>query len=253
VKLFVQPHSDDIALSCGGTVATTASGERTVIATVFCRVPDAGVPRHELARSIEGNWQLGDGAQAGRRAEDEEAARGLGAELVWLDHLDAIFRGSAYADRVHLRGPVRDADRPAVAAAERDVIDLVTRLGPTVVFLPLAVGGHVDHRACHEMHGALAAAGAEIWLYEDQPYSLVPDAIEARLAELGPLQFEPRLIDVSSVWERRIAAALAYRSQLPVMQRRFYPDLLDRLRAHASRLAEGSGLAERFWCVGRER
>jgi LmbE family N-acetylglucosaminyl deacetylase len=249
VKLFVQPHSDDIALSCGGTVAKAAAGERAVMATVFCRVADPGVQRNDLARTIEGSWQLGDGAQAGRRAEDEEAARCLGAELVWLDHLDAIFRGSAYADRVHLRGPVRDADRPAVAAAERDVVDLVTRIAPTAVFLPLAVGGHVDHRACHEMHSALAASGAEIRLYEDQPYSLAPGAIEARLAELGPLRLEPRLVDVSSVWERKISAIEAYRSQLPVLQERFYADVLDRLRAHAAAVADGSGLAERFWCV----
>jgi LmbE family N-acetylglucosaminyl deacetylase len=253
VKLFVQPHSDDIALSCAGTVAVTAAGERAVMATVFCRVADPGVQRHDLARTIERAWQLGGGAEAGRRAEDEEAARSLGAELIWLDHLDAIFRGTAYADRVHLRGPVRDEDRPAVAAAERDVIDLVTRLAPTVVFLPMAVGGHVDHRACQEMCGALAASEAEIWLYEDQPYALAPGAIEARVAELGSLRLEPRLLDVSSVWERRIAAIEAYRSQLPVLQQRFYPDLLDRLRAHAAAVAEGGGLAERFWCVGRER
>jgi LmbE family N-acetylglucosaminyl deacetylase len=252
VKLFVQPHSDDVALSCGGTVAA-AGAQRAVMATVFCRVPDPGVPRHELARTIERNWGLGHDAQAGRRAEDEEAASGLGAELVWLDHLDAIFRGAVYADRIHLRGPVRDEDRPAVAAAERDVVDLVTRIAPEAVFLPLAVGGHVDHRACHEMHGALAAAGAEIWLYEDQPYSLEPGAIEARVAELGSLRLEPRLIDVSSVWERRMAAIQAYRSQLPVLQARFYPDLLDRLREHAARVAEGSGLAERFWCLDRDR
>ncbi len=43
--LFIAPHFDDVALSCGGEVARlVAAGETVSIVTVFAGVPPAAMP-----------------------------------------------------------------------------------------------------------------------------------------------------------------------------------------------------------------
>lgn len=168
VALFLSPHLDDAVLSCAGRIQRhVARGERVVLLTVFSHAdPDDAA-----------GW-------AARRREDALAASLLGAEARWLGMVDAPFRDPAYAgfDFDVLSGPHAPGDavwRERVAERLREEVEA---LRPTVVYAPLGVGDHVDHRLVHEATAALHPAPR---FYEDHPYALVRHAVRRRLDALG--------------------------------------------------------------------
>jgi LmbE family N-acetylglucosaminyl deacetylase len=178
--LFVSPHLDDVAFSCGAAFAALAAGGwEAHLVTVFARtVPD---PRG-FALECQTSKGLAPGVDymAVRRAEDAAAARALGAASVrWLAHAEAPHRG--YHSAPALFAGVHDADRDAWRAVAADLARLADELAPALVFAPQAVGGHADHRHVVRAVGALLAgrraagrraAGrplAAAW-YRDTPY-----------------------------------------------------------------------------------
>ena len=80
---------------------------------------------------------------------------------------------------------------PADSATLVELAAVLARLEPRVrardVYVPLAVGGHIDHRLAHE--AALQTLGGEpgrnVYLYEERPEAFVPGAVRVRLGLLG--------------------------------------------------------------------
>ena len=77
---------------------------------------------------------------ATRRLEDERYAAFAEVSMIWLDLPDAVFRG--YEGDDQLLGAPRDDDPAPVDALRREL----ARLEPQRVYLPLGIGGHVDHQ-----------------------------------------------------------------------------------------------------------
>ena len=219
VHLFLSPHLDDIALSCGGWVhQLTGAGERVVIAAVCSGDTPRGNTFSEAARHVHWEWQLGeDNPYAARRAEDIDACAALGAESLHLGFLDAVYRSDAHGEPLYTRnfigGAVQDADwrgmyfrliarlRPLMAAAEH-------------VYCPLAIGGHVDHVLVRS--AAEAAGSCVLTYYEDYPYA---QKIATGALPLGDLAVLTRGLHVRTVAltavdvDARIDAIGRYRSQ----------------------------------------
>ncbi len=244
--LLVQPHPDDIALSCGGRVARrVANGERLVMVTVFSGSPGNAVALTEIARRLHVIWGEvdPDRAWAMRRAEDAEAARLLGVTAKSLGHLDALYRGYCT-----LGAELHPEDRALQAAIAESIIDdwRLTR-GP--VDLPLAIGRHPDHRLVFEIGARLAGEGAAVTFYEDFPYVMIEGELERRLAELPPMIAE--LTDVTDVLDARVRAISAYSSQLRSLSRAdgmFRGPYDESVRRHAARLGGEAGrYYERTW------
>jgi hypothetical protein len=55
------------------------------------------------------------------------------------------------------------------------------------IYLPLGVGGHVDHLIVQEVGAQVIpeSPGREVFFYEDRPYAFLPGAIWIRLGKLG--------------------------------------------------------------------
>src|SRR5689334_13361377 len=104
--LFVQPHYDDIALSCGGTAARFAAlGLQPRIVTVFASEvlePMVG----PFAEWKHRRWGIEDhdAVISSRRDEDARAAAVLGCAVRWLGLPDAIYRGDRYTSDAQLYG-----------------------------------------------------------------------------------------------------------------------------------------------------
>lgn len=236
--VFVQPHYDDIALSCGGTVAQLAASGSPLIVTVCGGLP--GEQLTDFARQQHAWWRLdATSVVEARRAEDECAARELGASVrvLSLDYPDAIYRRAEYASEEALFGRLVEAD----AALVDELAGRLEGLGEPLV-MPLAVGNHVDHQwtflAARELH----KRGREVWLYADLPYALQPGALEARLSELAlgaPVERDLTAGD----FERRWRAIECYRSQLPVLFR----SIGDARGRFEEFTRSGDRLRERFW------
>ena len=114
--IFLSPHYDDAALSCGGLIAQlSAAGEPAVVATLFGGKPDYD-QLSPFARMIHGRPLASEDPIDQRRAEERHALALLGAESRQGDYLDCIYRQDAtqtrwlYASEAALFGPVDPAD-----------------------------------------------------------------------------------------------------------------------------------------------
>src|SRR6478736_3707353 len=126
-----------------------------------------------------------DAAAAGdlmarRRIEDERFAYFAEASIVFLDLPDAVFRG--YEGDDQLLGARRLDDDAPFELLRREI----ARLEPQRVYLPLGVGGHVDHQLCRDVGIRLLQEGRRwvmpgpdyagiVTFYEDFPYALWND------------------------------------------------------------------------------
>lgn len=173
--LAISPHPDDVELACGGTIALlTAAGRRVGI--LHLTSGEAGTR----------------GTPEGRRDEAERAGRELGADRVdFLDCGDGALR---------------------TGTEEEDaLIEVLRRHRPELVLAPPAVDRHPDHGRAHSLisaavfYSGLAKRGG----------GLEPHRPAAVFHYMLHDSFEPRfVVDVTAVWERKLAALAAYESQL---------------------------------------
>jgi LmbE family N-acetylglucosaminyl deacetylase len=201
--LAVGAHPDDIELGCGGALlAHRACGDA-------------------VSMLVMSKGELGPQDSQPRAAEQQVAARVLGAELDWGDFDDAAIPGG----------------QETVAAIQ----DVMARVRPDVVYSHSPFDSHQDHRATASATLAAARRSSRILLYE-APSSL---------------GFTPSLyVDISAFLEGKLEALRAHMSQV---LRNGLVDL-EAIEAQARyrgfqariRLAEGF-IPERFvWDVHRE-
>lgn len=200
-----------------------------------------------------------------RRAEDERFAWFMEVALVDLGLPDASFRG--YADEDELLGPPRTDDEAPVALLRREIL----RLEPQQVYVPLGIGGHVDHVLCRD--AALAILGEPrgwvmpgpdlaglLSFYEDFPYAWWHDFhgqadLPAAMSDLPVgTALEARYADISDVLERKAAGVAVYGTQVPRLfgdEQRMFDDVAGYARRVAFAGGVGTGSAERYWGVVR--
>ncbi|MFP5341754.1 MAG: PIG-L deacetylase family protein [Candidatus Limnocylindria bacterium] len=202
---------------------------------------------------------------ARRRVEDERFAYFAEAGIVFLDLPDAVFRG--YEGDAQLLGTPRPDDEAPFEALRAEIV----RLEPQKVYLPLGVGGHVDHQLCREI-GIRLLAQSRRWVmpgpeyagkvvfYEDFPYAWWDGF--ARLEDLGPgalsglppdVSLYPSYVDVGDQLERKITGISLYESQV---ERLFDDDraMAGAVREYASALGLVGAIAapaERYWVTSR--
>jgi LmbE family N-acetylglucosaminyl deacetylase len=221
---------------------------------VFGSEPDPDAPLHEFADELHRAWGLDASTViASRRAEEAAAAQSLGAKTRVLPFRDAIYRDRHYLGNPQLFGAVAptELEMPGKVAAA-----LLMEAQPATsarIYAPLGVGHHVDHQIAFLAGATLAASGWDVWFYEDLPYAINAGALESRLEELALSHpVEPAVtIDVASVWQAKLAAILAYASQLETVfdyvGSGHAPSEVDAtMRAYAER-AGGGVPGERFW------
>jgi LmbE family N-acetylglucosaminyl deacetylase len=207
-----------------------------------------------------------DAATAGeivarRRVEDERYAFFAEASVVFLDLPDAVFRG--YEGDDELLGPVRLDDDAPVSMLRREIV----RLEPQLVYLPLAVGNHVDHQLCRDAGVALLAEprswvmpgpdwAGKVVFYEDFPYAYwnsfqtLEDLPEGALEGIpGDVYLTPRYADIGDQLERKVRGVAMYESQLDRLFGGVKP-MASAVRERANAvgiLGNLNGAAERYW------
>jgi bacillithiol biosynthesis deacetylase BshB1 len=171
--LVVGAHPDDAEVHMGGILALAA---------------DRGLKAAILDLTAGDLGTRGDAAT--RRAEAHEAARILGVQRVIMDLPDARFEESE-PHRV-------------------EVMTCLRTLRPRVLVLPAPDDRHPDHRRAHRL-GREAAYYAGLRNY---PCALEPWRPQAVAWVGGENPGRPDfLVDVSRVWDRRMAAFDAFGSQ----------------------------------------
>jgi LmbE family N-acetylglucosaminyl deacetylase len=221
--IYFQPHFDDAVLACGGSIALQiATGQRVLVVTIFGGAPPAGTPLGTFAAQIlQRDGLSGTAAEAvsRRRAEDRAAVESLGADVLWLDFPEALFRGSPpyYQNEQALFGDVHPSD----LALDQQIADALVRTHErallAALYAPLGVGHHVDHQLVCSAADRLAQQKVNVKFYEDFPYVTRPGALAARQKELS-ITMEPELVEISHVpFQMKEEAILKYRSQVPIL------------------------------------
>jgi LmbE family N-acetylglucosaminyl deacetylase len=239
--VYLEPHFDDVALSCGGQVRLqTARGQPALVVTLFAGNPGAGAEVTAFAAGQHARWGGHDDPIAERRAEQRAALAALGADWQPLDHYDAIYRGDQYLSDDDLFGPVKPGDATLVEAIGAELAAVASASPGADWYAPLGVGNHVDHQLA--LQAARAAGLARLWLYEDFPYAArLPVEPVARAVGAS----SAATVEVGEALEAKIAAIGCYRSQIPTL----FGDaerMVEIVRSFA--LARGLGRpAERYW------
>jgi LmbE family N-acetylglucosaminyl deacetylase len=219
--LFLSPHLDDVAFSCGGALARwLRAGWDATVATVFT-ASVAEPSDFAIACRRDKGLPADCDYMALRRAEDDafaEALRDGRSGTLALRHgpfAEAPHRGYASADA--LFAGVRDADDVwrRIRAWLREHLDATT---PALIVAPQALGRHADHlhvaRAVRSLADK-AKYGPPVAWYRDVPYAL-------RTPEASPCRWVPRNDRAercavplpASALDAKLRGAAAYASQI---------------------------------------
>ncbi len=178
--VYLSPHFDDVALSCGGLVwEQVQAGEQVSIWTICA----GDTPHGELssfAQQLHTRWEIEQNAPHWRRYEDLTSCQRLGAGQRYFTVPDCIYRVDPmkgepmYASEEALNGSLQPGDKMTVQALRKELKGLVTPEDRLVC--PLALGKHVDHQMTRAATEGLALS---LWYYADFPYVLKhPEELE---------------------------------------------------------------------------
>ncbi len=192
--IFLSPHFDDVAFSCGGLVwEIVQSGGNAQIWTICGGEPLPG-EFSPFAQEHHVRWESGEQAVVQRRQEDQAACRRLGAAYHHFPIPDCIYRraGEDYFQELHtpaarlpqasgrsehlyatleaIFGPLRAEEDGLVQQVSAELARNLPESCELVC--PLTFGGHTDHRLTRRAVETLNYRRGSLWYYADFPYVL---------------------------------------------------------------------------------
>ena len=213
--IFLSPHLDDIAFSCGGLVWEITEDDIPVEIWTICAGEPVPSDLSPLAEGLHQSWGLGLDAVQVRREEDRQACEQLGAVPRYFDFLDCIYRKSAAGEHLYQVG---EEIFGGLDAEEETLIHSLTLLlseeipEEARIVAPLGIGNHVDHELVRK-----AANRLEIPLlyYADYPYAREPEGHEILVFMSRSAEWQPVHYSLSGeALEKWFLAANMYQSQI---------------------------------------
>ncbi|MFW5714617.1 MAG: PIG-L deacetylase family protein [Brevefilum sp.] len=209
--IFLSPHYDDVALSCGGLVWDLAhKGHQVEIWTLM-----GGFPPDEnysdFAQQNHLAWGMsGEAAIRMRRAEDHTACQILGAQHRHFDWPDAIYRRETSTGKPLIKNNQelfgKAPEETLVKAIQAMLENNIGR--DTMIVFPLGLGNHIDHIAVSRAEEA--HEGAKFY-YADYPYILKAFSLPAQWEKT--IKKKPHHLNEKALshWQD---AVLCYKSQI---------------------------------------
>ncbi len=191
--LFVSPHFDDAVFSVGGYLSEVIDPKRAIVVNVFTQ---GGSKMNTLsARAYLSQCGYPDSTELYklRDKEDTNALTQMGIRKVNLGLVEALWRKRnfnsilnfigklvpevammypTYAYHV-IRGQVHSDDNKTIEVVTKKLQKIVDKNSIDIVFAPLAIGNHIDHRVVRLAVEKLNNVRIIGW--EDYPYNLVLD------------------------------------------------------------------------------
>jgi LmbE family N-acetylglucosaminyl deacetylase len=227
-NIYLSPHPDDAALSCGGTIVSRNNeGKRQLVVTLCTAIPDC----------VQQMWSI-------RLIEEKHGMDTLGTDCLMGNILDAPFRHNSYKGDSLFELPQSD---DTMLNETMFILDrLAQQNRNALLHAPLGVGNHVDH--VNAFNAAQKSWPQEkLLFYEDIPYTVHdPDAIEKRIVAIGK-KMDLETVDISDSFDKKMDAVSKYRSQVCFL---FDTNniALTVLKTEAQRVLP-DGLGERFWKI----
>jgi LmbE family N-acetylglucosaminyl deacetylase len=233
----------------------TANGEKALILTVTAGDPPNPLPESRAIRELHARWAAGENPYAARRAEDLNAAHIIGADVHHMTFLDAIYRtdknGTAlYATFPDVFSSVHPDDMLLENLTQHVLPSAIIEQSEIIAYVPLGVGGHVDHQITRDWGLALKKR-YPLWkfrFYEEYPYCREKAATERALEYFmwNEIRLDMQIFWVSEAeGAARIEASACYPSQISTFWKS--ADAMRQETRDVMLRAGRSVLAERFW------
>jgi LmbE family N-acetylglucosaminyl deacetylase len=212
--IYLSPHLDDAALSCGGLIwDQVQAGQNVEVWNIFAGFPPPG----ELSLYAQVHHKIwgvtAEDVVPSRRLEDASAMAILGARARNFDFPDAIYRKHPktgepmYTSHGDLFGGLNHGDDAII----RRLVTLMADNLPegSILVSPLTVGNHVDHQLVRVVAELLPN---QVWYYPEFPYTqeffaaipgLIPNGYKALITAVTDLGLK--------AWQESVAA---YASQI---------------------------------------
>ncbi|MFO1430070.1 MAG: PIG-L family deacetylase [Candidatus Competibacteraceae bacterium] len=232
VHCFFSPHPDDIAFSAMGSLLQIPNSVQKILVTVFSQSCWTFLKAPQVDQ-----WQE---VTALRAKEDQQFADRFGFGYVNLSLSDSSLRYSHGQEYM-----IIPTDDPVFQEAMNHAEQLMAQLpDDTFYYIPLGIGGHVDHLIVRTMITKLCSNIDRLQFYEDLPYAYHHSDTEIKaIAKSIDNHLEAQLIDMEKFWSEKTRSIHIYSSQLE-------PHTYQRIEAYASRIGTNGRKAERFWSVG---
>ncbi|HKJ27927.1 MAG TPA: PIG-L family deacetylase [Anaerolineales bacterium] len=212
--IYLSPHLDDTALSCGGLIWDQVQAGQDVEVWTLCA---GDPPPHNFsafAEELHARWALSpEAAIAARREEDRQAMAVLGAPYRHFSIPDAIYRlhpktgELMYFDWEDVTGGLHPGDEGYLRQKAQELAGELA--GEVSLVSPLTVGNHVDHQFTRVLAEML---GLPLLYYPDYPYTMQYDD---QIPYLLPTGAKKETFAVSpqglAAWQDSVAA---YASQI---------------------------------------
>lgn len=247
--LFISPHFDDGVLSCGGTLnQLTAAGHAVTVMTMMGGLFNGDLPDTPILADLHQRWQAGGSPLLTRRLEDMRALRSIGARHLHIPLTDCVYRLvddlPLYPSEESLFGDVRPDDYAPAFLSQ------IAAPAADAVYIPLAVGHHVDHQIVRDWGLRLLKHQPDtpsIRFYAEYPYSNADKAIETALSALDIPLAASRVILSERDIQAKVNAIASYQSQISTFWKS--PAAMQADVRQASTHPRSGAYVERFWDV----
>lgn len=216
--IYLSPHFDDVALSCGGLVWEQVRRGDTVSVWTICGGKPPG-PLSPFAEELHRRWGIGSDSVAERVREDRRSCAAMGAKPRHFPIPDCIYRRGSdqaplYASEAAIFGRLHAKEAPLVSQLTAKLARLLPET--TEVVCPMGLGEHVDHQL---VRLATEGLGRKPWYYADVPYVLQSRDALAKLRQEGWCEVRAEISPegLEAWWK----AIMAHASQVGS----FWPDL----------------------------
>jgi LmbE family N-acetylglucosaminyl deacetylase len=171
--IYLSPHFDDVALSCGGLVWEQVQAGDSVSIWTVCAGNASDGELSPFAKELHLRWETDQDATIQRKIEDLNSCHRLGATYRYLAIPDCIYRRNPqtgeflYSSEAALNGPLQPADSQNITSLREDI---KRSIQTDMLFVsPMGLGNHVDHQLTRLVAESLDCTA---WYYADYPYVL---------------------------------------------------------------------------------
>ncbi|CAM4446566.1 LmbE family N-acetylglucosaminyl deacetylase [Paenibacillus endophyticus] len=220
--LFLSPHLDDAAISCGDYIDNLVrTGHAVTVMTVFTGSAER---LSMLARIIHKKFRLRDEEVMDvRLQEDRSACTLLGADTIHLGLPECLYRFDEKGGPTYRKlNELFETDPSREPAASKEIISSLGDIDFTqydLIYIPLGVGRHIDHLLVREAVELVASTSfplSKLMYYRDLPYLDYGTDPNWR-SELAKGMEEVCIMLPSLSLRKKLAAIERYRSQLRML------------------------------------
>lgn len=217
--LILAPHPDDETLGCGGAIRLYAESKKD-IKVVFLTSGDKADPANHLSRIVHNETHITDYSFM----REKEAVNAL--NVLGVPHSDYEF----------LRFPDRGLAENYREASEM-LVQIAGDFRPDIIYSPSMIELNPDHRAAASLSLDLQRARASRH-----------DRVGVVFYEVSTPLRPNMLVDITSVFRKKMKAIKKYRSQLRLID---YLGHMTALNTFRSLTVQQAGYIEAFWIVAQ--